>query len=216
VIDRVQQRLVVHEGMLDQQVGERDAATHDGILLHAAFAQGLHRIWSAALQCGVDFHLKHPYDAAPDVVWAMLTDPEYLRAKLAATDALEFDLVECTATPDGGFRIVTQRTVEADIPGFAKKVFKPVNSLTQIEDWQPETDGVRQGTWRIETKGVPVSTGGTGRLEPTPIGAVQHIEGKIKVSVPLIGGRLEKFVFDQANKTMETEHDFGQKWLKDH
>jgi hypothetical protein len=161
----------------------------------------------------MDFHVQHPYDAAPDVVWAMLTDPDYLRAKLEATEAIEFELVECTATPGGGFRIVTKRTVEADIPGFAKRVFTPVNSLTQIEDWQPSVDGVRNATWRIETKGVPVSTGGTASLEAASNGAVQHIKGTIKVSVPLIGGRLEKFVFDQANKTMDIEHDYGQKWL---
>jgi hypothetical protein len=162
----------------------------------------------------MDFHLKHPYDAAPDVVFAMFTDPEYIRAKLEATEALEFDVLECEATPAGGFHIVTQRTVEADIPGFAKKVFKPVNTLKQIEEWEPAADGVRKGAWRIETKGVPVTTGGTSTLEPAANGSLQHIEGKIKVSVPLIGGRLEKFVFDQANKTMDIENDFGQKWLK--
>jgi hypothetical protein len=161
----------------------------------------------------MDFHVEYLYYAAPDVVFGMLTDPEYLRPKLEATGALKYDVVECDATPDGGFRLVTQRTVEADIPGFAKKVFKPVNALTQIEDWQPASDGVRVGTWRIETTGVPVSTGGATRLEVASNGAVHHIEGKVKVSVPLIGGRLERFVFDQAKKTMDTEHSFGQAWL---
>lgn len=157
--------------------------------------------------------MEHRYDAAPDAVFAMLSDPAYLRAKLETTGALEYDVLECEATPDGGFRIVTQRTVQADIPGFAKKVFKPTNTLTQIEDWQPPSGGTRAGTWRIETKGVPVSTSGTSRVEPAGGGTVQHIEGRIKVSVPLIGGRLERFVFDQAKETLDAEEDFGQKWL---
>ena len=134
-------------------------------------------------------------------------------AKLTATEATECEVVECAETADGGFRIVTKRTVEADIPGFAKKVFKPTNALMQIEDWQPVAAGVRPGAWRIETKGVPVSTGGTTRLEPTDTGAVQHIEGKIKVSVPLIGGRLERCVYDQAHRTLDIEHEFGRQWL---
>ena len=127
----------------------------------------------------MDFQLDHPYNAPPDVVWA----------------------------------IVTHRTVEADIPGFAKKVFKPVNALTQIEEWEPAAGASRAGTWRIETKGVPVSTGGATRLAAAPAGSVHHIEGRIKVSVPLVGGRLERFVYDQANKTLDIEHDFGQKRL---
>ncbi len=161
----------------------------------------------------MDFDEPYRYGAAPDAVWEMLTDAEYLRAKLEGTGALEYDVVECAPTPDGGFRIVTRRTVEADIPGFAKKVFKPVNALTQIEDWRPASGEHRSGTWRIETKGVPVSTGGTTRLEATGGFAVHHIAGRIKVSVPLIGGRLERFVFDQAKKTLDAEHAFGQEWL---
>ena len=161
----------------------------------------------------VDFHVEYPYDAAADAVFAMFSNPEFILAKLDATLATECEVVECAETADGGFRIVTNRTVEADIPGFAKKVFKPTNALMQIEDWQAAATGTRPGTWRIETKGVPVSTGGVTRLESTAAGAVQHIEGTIKVSVPLSGGRLERFVYDQAHRTLDIEHEFGRQWL---
>jgi hypothetical protein len=161
----------------------------------------------------VDFHLEHPYDAAPDVVFAMMTTPEFIRAKLVATEALEYDVVECSETPDGGFRVVTTRTVQADIPSFARKIFKPTNAMTQTEEWTTAATGTREASWRIEPKGVPVSTAGTSRLESADGATVQHIIGSIKVSVPLIGGRLERFVYDQASKTMQIEHEFGQRWL---
>ena len=166
----------------------------------------------------MDSQQQYAYKAAPDVVFAMFCDPEFLRAKFEATEALEHEIVECAATPDGGFRIVTNRTVQADIPGFAKKFFKPNNAMTQTEDWGPTSGGIREGTWRIEPHGVPVSvsTSGTTRLEPADGGAVQHIAAKIKVSVPLIGGKLERFVYDQAKKTMDLEHEFGEQWLREH
>ena len=63
--------------------------------------------------------------------------PEFLRAKFEATEAIDFEVVECAEASDGGFRIVTNRTVRADIPGFAKKFFKPENAMTQTEDWGP-------------------------------------------------------------------------------
>jgi hypothetical protein len=166
----------------------------------------------------VDSELEHAYGAPPGAVFAMLCDPEFLRAKFEATEALAYEIVECAAMPDGGFRIVTNRTVQADIPGFAKKFFKPENAMTQSEDWGPASGDVREGTWKIEPHGVPVSvsTSGTTRLEPADGGAVQRIAATIKVGVPLVGGKLERFVYDQAKKTMDLEHAFGRKWLKEH
>ena len=166
----------------------------------------------------MDSEVDHDYAASPDAVFAMLSDPEFLRAKFEAIEALAYEIVECTATADGGLRLVTKRTVLADIPGFAKKFFKPENSMTQTEDWGPLVDGVREGTWRIEPHGVPVSvsTSGTTVLAPAAGGSVQRIAATIKVGVPLVGGKLERFVYDQAKKTMDLEHAFGQKWLADH
>jgi len=164
----------------------------------------------------VDFHNEYQYAATPEAVFAMMSRPEYIREKLKATEALEYDVVECAAAPDGGFRIVTTRTVQADIPSFARKVFKPTQAMTQTEEWSAATTGSREAAWSIEAKGVPVSTGGTSRLEAVDGGTVQHIMGTIKVKVPLIGGRLEKFVYDQAAATMKKEHEFGQRWLAEH
>lgn len=166
----------------------------------------------------VDFHVEYAYDAAPEVVFAMLSADEFLRAKLQATAALEYEVVECAETPDGGFRIVTKRTVQADVPAIARKVFKPTNSMTQTEDWEAPSGATRVGTWRIEAHGVPVavSTSGTTRLESARGGAMHHIDATIKVSVPLIGGKLERVVFDQAKQIMDIEHNFGRQWLVEH
>ena len=161
----------------------------------------------------VDFHLEHDYRAAPEMVFAMLSDPEFLDARFEATGALKHEVVQCARNAGGGFDIVTRRTVHTDIPGFARRVLPATNSLTQTEEWQAESDGVRVGTWRIDAGAVPVSTSGTTRVEPTDGGAVHHIEGTIKVPVPIIGGRLERFVFENANKTLGAEHEFGQRWL---
>ena len=90
--------------------------------------------------------------------------------------------------------------------------------MTQTEDWDPETGGARTGTWRMDPKGVPVSvkTTGTTRLEADGAGSVHQIAATIKVSVPLVGGKLERFIFDQAKQTLDREQAFGQQWLKEH
>ena len=164
----------------------------------------------------MDLHVEYPYDAPADVVWAMFTDRDFILGKLRAAGALECEVVECDVTAGGGLRIATTRTVQAEIPAFARKVFNPTQSLAQVEEWEAESGGTRVGDWRIEPKGVPVKSGGATRLESTPDGCVHHIEGVIKVSVPIIGGRLEKFVFDQARTTLDKEHEFGRQWLAEH
>ncbi|HEX5614890.1 MAG TPA: DUF2505 domain-containing protein [Acidimicrobiia bacterium] len=165
----------------------------------------------------MDFDVTHRYSSPPDVTFAMLTSPEFLRARFEATGALQHEIVECAPTSDGGFRVVTKRTVQADIPAFARRIFTPTNSMTQTEVWDPATADARRGEWRIEPEGVPVpvSSAGSITLEPADDGTVQRVVGRIKVSVPLIGGRLERFVFDQAKTTLDDEHAFGERWLQE-
>jgi hypothetical protein len=164
----------------------------------------------------MDVHVEHAYAAAPDVVFSMLTNREFLLERFDATGALEYEVLECNARDGGGFRVVTRRKVEAEIPSLARKVLKPVNTMVQTELWNSGADGVYSGEWSIDAKGTPVSTSGTMRLVATDTGSLNRIDGKIKVGVPLIGGKIESFVFDQARKTLDAEEQFGQRWLSEH
>jgi hypothetical protein len=163
----------------------------------------------------VDVDLEYEYDAAPGPVFAMLSNEDFLRERFQATSAVAYEIVVCKPTAEGGFDIVTSRTVEAEIPGFARKFFKPTNKMTQSEEWGPASEDAREGTWRIEPHGVPVSvsTSGTTRLESVNGRTVHRIDAVIKVSVPLVGGKLERFIFDQAKGILDAEHTFGVEWL---
>jgi hypothetical protein len=156
----------------------------------------------------MDLRTEHPYDAEPAAVFRMLTDPEFLRAKLTALGHRDIEVLECA--PD---RVVTRRTVPLDVPGFLRKVVNPANTVTQTDEWGPDRDGVREGTWQVDAKGVPVALSGTMRLVPTDGGAVETIEGRAKASLPLVGGRLEKFIADNTLHTLAREHAFAREWL---
>ena len=104
--------------------------------------------------------------------------------------------------------------MQADIPRFAKKFFKPNTAMTQTEDWDAGVGGhsrghvadraARASRFRSRRPAPPASEAAGG-------GSVHHIDATIKVSVPLVGGKLERFVFDQAKKTMDLEHEFGRR-----
>ena len=159
----------------------------------------------------MDLRTEHPYDADPAAVFAMLTDPEFLRAKLASLGHRDIEVVECS--PE---RIVTRRTVPLDVPGFLRKVIHAANTVTQIDGWGPDRDGEREGTWRVDAKGVPVALSGTMRLAAGDRGAVETIAGRAKASVPLVGGKLEKFIAATTLDALAREHEFGRKWLSSH
>lgn len=159
----------------------------------------------------MDLRTEHPYDADPATVFAMLTDPEFLRAKLEALGHRDIEVVECT--PE---RIVTKRTVPLDVPGFLRKAISPANTVVQTDEWGPEQDGAREGRWKVDAKGVPVGMTGTMRLAAAGGGCTETIEGKAKASLPLIGGRLEKFVIDNTLDTLTREHTFAREWLAAH
>jgi hypothetical protein len=159
----------------------------------------------------MDLRTDHPYAAEPGAVFAMLTDPEFLRAKLAALGHRDIEVSECT--PE---RIVTRRTVPLDVPGVLRKVISPANTVVQTDEWGPERDGVREGTWQVDARGIPVALSGTMRLHAGDGGSVETIEGRAKASVPLVGGKLEKFVVDNTLDTLAREHAFGREWLATH
>lgn len=155
----------------------------------------------------------HEYDAGVDEVLEVLTSPEYLRAKAEALGDTELEIVAAGRKGDG-YVADTRRVVPANIPGFAKKFLPAKNRIHQVEEWGPaEGDGSRRGTWHVSAAGAPVTGSGTARIEPTATGCRNVIEGEVKASVPLVGGKLASFVGDEAIQTMNREHAFAQKWL---
>lgn len=156
------------------------------------------------------------YDAPPDKVFATFCDENFVRAKYAALRYPEFDVLECTSS-DAGATIKTRRLVPANVPSFAKKLFGETTEMIQTDTWGPaDSSGRRSGTWVIEVPGKPVGAKGTIVLEPTASGSVVTIDGELKASVPLIGGKLEGFAGGEAQKTLGDEYTFAKSWIAEH
>jgi hypothetical protein len=157
-------------------------------------------------------HADDQYDAAPDEVFAMFCDREFIRTKYDTLGYPKHELVQLE-TSDDGARIKTRRWVPANVPGFAKKLFGDTTEMVQTDVWGPETDGVRHGTWTIEVPGKPVKASGSIKLEPQGDGALVTIDGELRASIPLIGGKIESWAGGEAKETLGAEHAFGVTWL---
>ena len=110
--------------------------------------------------------------------------------------------------PDGGILLVVSRELPAGVPGFLQRFLPPDNRVLQSDDWGPERpDGSRHGTWTADIPGAPASVGGTVRLVPAVGGCTYVVEGAVSVSVPLVGGKAEKFLRDMLGRLLDKEAD---------
>jgi hypothetical protein len=154
------------------------------------------------------------YDADPAAVFAMLTDTAFQERKCAATGALQSE-VEIERFPDGGATIRTRRTLPTDqIPDFARTFVGRTLDVVQVDDLgAPNADGRRQGSVIVEIKGAPVRFAGSLALDPFGAGTLETLDGDIKASVPLVGGRLERALEPALQAAIRVEQREGRAWL---
>lgn len=144
------------------------------------------------------------YEGDADRVFALFSDEAFLRKKYGALGHTNFQVLECAQKGDV-FTIKTRRDVPVAVPGFAAKVIKPVNTVTQTEEWNV-AGPIRQGKWKVEAPGVPIHIGGTMRLVPQGAASTHEIRGEVKVSIPLIGKKIAEFVGGDAAKSVREEY----------
>jgi hypothetical protein len=148
------------------------------------------------------------YDAPPDEVFAMLSDPGFRQKVTAAQEVVSAD-VDVTKQ-GGGFRLVsTQVQNTAGLPSIAKKIAGDTTEVVITEEWSGE-DG---GTIDIAAPGKPTSAKGSITLSPHGEGTRELVELEIKVKVPLIGGKLENVMAEQVKEGYLKEHEVGVAWL---
>jgi uncharacterized protein YndB with AHSA1/START domain len=158
--------------------------------------------------------LTHHYDSDVETVYALITDPDFITRKYDALGGRNI-AVDRTDSDDGGCVVVTKRTMTIDLPGFAKKVLSPNNTAVQTETWEPAAaDGSRTGRYKVEFQGVPSSVSGTLVLSDDGGRVKQLIEADVKVSVPLLGGKLEKFGIETGSEDIGKQVDFTIDELK--
>jgi hypothetical protein len=149
----------------------------------------------------------HRFDADVETVYRLVSDADFIDRKYAAQGAT--DIAIDTQPRDGQPRHTIKRKVTVDLPGFARKVMQPTNTVVQVDDWAAaDGDGRRVCSYTVEVQGVPSKITGTVSLSPDGEGTRQDIVAEVKVSIPLLGGRLEKFAVDSGKKVLEEEAAF--------
>ena len=143
------------------------------------------------------------YDAAPEAVLAMLTDPAFWDKVAEATGA-----ISSAATVTGNRVVVDQEQAVQGVPSFAKKFVGESTRAINTFVW----DGLT-AAYDVQTPGKPTSMSGTATVAAAGAGSTLTYDLDVKASVPLIGGKLEKLVVDLTTAGFVKEQAVGSAWL---
>jgi uncharacterized protein YndB with AHSA1/START domain len=151
------------------------------------------------------------YDASLAEVYAMLTDPAFRERAARESGVLEVTVEVTGGGPDQGAAQVRMEQVQPvqGVPSFATKFAGETTKATVVETWTSQASADLE----ITTPGKPTRITGGYRLSEIGGRTTQQFEGECKVSVPLIGGKLEKVMGDLFVQGREKEAAAGRAWL---
>lgn len=160
------------------------------------------------------FDVTHEYDVDGETLFDLLNDEDFLRAKW---DAMGHRNMALDLENDGTtFTIASTKDVPADVPGFAKKVLGAWNKVAQVDTWTWLGDGHAEGVWQIDVKGTPIGLSGTIAIAQPAAGKCAFtVTGVVKVSIPLIGGKIADFVGSDTLKSLDADQAFTASYIAD-
>ena len=109
-----------------------------------------------------------------------------------------------------GMTVTVDRVMPADgIPSFATKFVGSEIEVKQLETWT----GPTRADLEVTIPGKPGHMRGTVTLSERDGETVETIQGDIKVSIPIVGGKLEALIGDLLASALRSEARVGRDWL---
>ena len=148
-----------------------------------------------------EFTFSHPIDD----VFELFCDPDFLVERSMALGELSAD----AEIEDEGSKVTInmRREVTRDLPKVLAKVFDPKQVLNMTEQWQQIGEAfIGKSSFTVEGQPVDVNTEMT--LKPSGDGCVFQIDYKAKAKIPLVGGKVEKFIISNCLEGTQKEMEF--------
>jgi hypothetical protein len=147
-----------------------------------------------------------------DKAYALLTDPKWLEARCLALGELS---AACKTKKTPSVVVTMKRRVRRELNAVISKVLNPESDIELEERWAAEGKG-HKGQLTLQIVGKPITVTGEFELVPEGKGCVYRIQHHAKVSVPLIGGVVAKFVLGQTEQGCADELTYLADHLRTH
>ncbi|MBP2475971.1 hypothetical protein JOF53_004843 [Crossiella equi] len=163
----------------------------------------------------------HGYPVPASRVAATMVDETYLRDRLAAVGGTKAELISLTdngkSAAEGKETTVKLRQgIPADkLPSFVRTLVPGDLVIERTETWRPTGEGATASV-HATVSGAPATIECS--ISVSGAGESCRVAGRLQVSVPLpfVGGKVEKAVIEQVKRLLDTEHEFTERWLRDH
>ncbi|GAB2445900.1 DUF2505 domain-containing protein [Nocardioides hungaricus] len=154
------------------------------------------------------FRHETEYDAPLADVAAMLADPAFREEVCAFQQVIRAD-VGIDADGDAMTVVVDQVRPAAGIPGFARRFVGDEINIVQREDWA----SIEEADLHVSIPGKPGEMTGTISLVESGGTTTETVDVRIKVNIPLVGGKIESLIADLLRKALEAESTVGRDYL---
>nr|CEL14969.1 hypothetical protein [Kibdelosporangium sp. MJ126-NF4]CTQ93438.1 hypothetical protein [Kibdelosporangium sp. MJ126-NF4] len=151
------------------------------------------------------------FATSADSVYAAVVDPAFLTDRLDALGGNNASVIDRTESAQATTLRVRQGLAAEHLPSAVRAVLKGDLVVDRTETWRAD----KTGTVKATVQGVPGEINGTMRLSDVDGGSEWLTSLEVRVSIPLIGGKIEKTIGDQVTKLLANEAVFTEKWLAD-
>lgn len=148
--------------------------------------------------------ITHEFPAAPDKVYGLFTDRDFLQERLTATGGLD-PAVDRLDVADGTATVVTRQSIPASaLPSMVASMLPGDPVTERTENWRADGDGYA-ADFTVVIKGAPATLKGTMTLLAASAGSTLVVAGSASVPIPLFGGKVEQIVVEQVTALLERE-----------
>ncbi|WP_199441603.1 DUF2505 domain-containing protein [Umezawaea beigongshangensis] len=144
-------------------------------------------------------------------VFGALTSEDHVRDRLAALGGNGAELISFSGG-NGETRFELKQGVSAEhLPPVARNVLGGDLVIQRTETWRADD---LAGAVEVTLGGVPGRLDGSSRLADTGERAsAMTLSGQVRVSIPLVGGKVEGLIVEQVVELLDAEARFTSEWL---
>jgi hypothetical protein len=161
------------------------------------------------------FDISVDYEGSVEQVHRAFADRQYWLARLADSGVDDATLNSLAVDDDGGVAIATTQVLRSDrLPGVVAQLHRGDLHIDRRERWSPVTAGRATATVAGAITGAPVTLSGAATLSTGAAGGARlDFQVSVDVKIPLVGGKVERFIGAQLVDLVIAEQRFTTTWL---
>lgn len=148
------------------------------------------------------------YDAPMAEVAEMLADTSF-REEVCDYIGVKRAMVSIDSDDNGMEVTIDQVRTAQGIPSFAKKFVGDEINIVQRESWSSPAEG----DITVTIPGKPGDMKGTARLSESDGVTTEAVDMRVKVNIPVVGGKIEGLIADLLLKALKAENEVGRDYL---